>query len=82
MIFILHDVEGYEHHEIAEIMGFSIGCSKSQLHKARLKLRNQLLSARQTGASDLRAEGFLPTSEPPIRPAVASHIMIDPVVLC
>ena len=68
MIFILHDVEGYEHHEIAEIMGFSIGCSKSQLHKARLKLRNQLLSPRQTGASSLRATWFLPTPESPMPP--------------
>jgi len=38
-IFVLHDVEGYEHNEIAEMMGCSIGNSKSQLHKARLKLR-------------------------------------------
>jgi RNA polymerase sigma-70 factor, ECF subfamily len=38
-VFILHDVEGYEHNEIAEIMSCSIGNSKSQLHKARLKLR-------------------------------------------
>lgn len=68
MIFILHDVEGYEHHEIAEIMGFSIGCSKSQLHKARLKLRNQLLSARQTGGLESKGHMVLPTSESPIRP--------------
>jgi len=38
-VFILHDVEGYEHNEIAEIMNCSVGNSKSQLHKARLKLR-------------------------------------------
>ncbi|HEX8475944.1 MAG TPA: RNA polymerase sigma factor [Pyrinomonadaceae bacterium] len=38
-IFVLHDVEGYEHGEIAEMMGISEGTSKSQLHKARLKLR-------------------------------------------
>jgi RNA polymerase sigma-70 factor, ECF subfamily len=43
-IFVLHDVEGYEHNEIADIMGCSIGNSKSQLHKARLKLRDFLLS--------------------------------------
>jgi len=35
--FMLHDVEGYEHHEIAEILGCSIGNSKSQLHKARMQ---------------------------------------------
>lgn len=41
-IFVLHDVEGYEHNEIAEIMNCSVGNSKSQLHKARLKLREVL----------------------------------------
>ena len=38
-VFILHDVEGYEHDEIARMLGVSEGTSKSQLHKARLKLR-------------------------------------------
>ncbi len=41
-VFVLHDVEGYEHNEIAEIMSCSVGNSKSQLHKARLKLRERL----------------------------------------
>lgn len=41
-MFILHDVQGYEHHEIAQILGCSIGNSKSQLHKARLRLRKLL----------------------------------------
>jgi len=41
-IFVLHDVEGYEHNEIAGIVGCSIGNSKSQLHKARMKLRDLL----------------------------------------
>jgi len=38
-VFVLHDVEGYEHIEIAEMLGIAEGTSKSQLHKARLKLR-------------------------------------------
>ena len=38
-VFILHDVEGYDHDEIARTLGVSEGTSKSQLHKARLKLR-------------------------------------------
>ncbi len=38
-IFILHDVEGYQHEEIAKMLGLAVGTSKSQLHKARLKLR-------------------------------------------
>jgi RNA polymerase sigma-70 factor (ECF subfamily) len=41
-IFVLHDIEGYEHNEIAGIVGCSIGNSKSQLHKARMKLRDLL----------------------------------------
>jgi RNA polymerase sigma-70 factor (ECF subfamily) len=41
-IFVLHDVQGYEHNEIAKIVGCSIGNSKSQLHKARMKLRDLL----------------------------------------
>ncbi len=41
-VFILHDVQGYEHNEIAQIMGCSIGNSKSQLHKARMRLRQLL----------------------------------------
>lgn len=41
-IFVLHDVEGYEHNEIANRIGCSIGNSKSQLFKARLKLRAYL----------------------------------------
>jgi len=42
----LHDVEGYEHHEIATIVGCSTGNSKSQLHKARMKLRTLLNPSR------------------------------------
>jgi RNA polymerase sigma-70 factor, ECF subfamily len=45
-IFLLHDVQGYEHNEIAEMVGCSIGNSKSQLHKARLKLRELLRTKR------------------------------------
>lgn len=42
-VFILHDVEGFEHEEVARMMGISVGTSKSQLHKARLKLRGLLI---------------------------------------
>jgi RNA polymerase sigma-70 factor (ECF subfamily) len=42
LIFILHDIEGYEHNEIATMLECSIGNSKSQLHKARLRLRQGL----------------------------------------
>jgi RNA polymerase sigma-70 factor, ECF subfamily len=52
-VFVLHDVEGYEHSEIARTLGISTGTSKSQLHKARLRLR-QLISqeAAQEAAVD------------------------------
>ena len=41
-VFVLHDVEGYRHEEIAEMMGTVAGTSKSQLHRARMALRKHL----------------------------------------
>lgn len=41
-VFVLHDVEGHEHEEISRLLGCSVGTSKSQLHKARMKLRTLL----------------------------------------
>ena len=41
-IFLLHEVEGYEHQEIAKILDCSVGNSKSQLHKAKLRIRGLL----------------------------------------
>lgn len=46
-IFLLHEVEGYEHQEIAELLDCSVGNSKSQLHKAKLRIRELLGRARQ-----------------------------------
>lgn len=45
-VFVLHDVQGCEHNEVAQIMNTSIGNSKSQLHRARLRLREWLRNAR------------------------------------
>lgn len=42
LVFTLHDIEGHEHTEIAKMLGRSVGTSKSQLHKARMKLRSLL----------------------------------------
>ncbi|HEV2289076.1 MAG TPA: sigma-70 family RNA polymerase sigma factor [Candidatus Acidoferrales bacterium] len=53
-VFVLHDVQGYEHNEIAEIMGCSIGNSKSQLHKARMRLRDLLHEAERNKAREER----------------------------
>jgi RNA polymerase sigma-70 factor (ECF subfamily) len=41
-IFVLHDVEGHKHHEIASLLGISAGTSKAQLHRARMMLRRHL----------------------------------------
>jgi RNA polymerase sigma-70 factor (ECF subfamily) len=46
-VFVLHDVEGLEHSEIASLLGCSIGTSKSQLHRARMRMR--LLLKQRTG---------------------------------
>ena len=53
-IFVLHDIEGYEHNEIAEILGRSVGDSKSQLHKARTRLREQLQEHQRNEARNER----------------------------
>jgi RNA polymerase sigma-70 factor (ECF subfamily) len=50
-VFVLHDVEGFEHREIAGLLGVAEGTSKSQLHKARLRLRRAL------AAPDARGNG-------------------------
>ena len=38
-VFVLHDIEGHEHEEVARMLGVAVGTSKSQLHKARMRLR-------------------------------------------
>jgi RNA polymerase sigma-70 factor (ECF subfamily) len=43
-VFVLHDVEGYKHHEIADALGITVGTSKSQLHRARMLMREQLVA--------------------------------------
>ena len=53
-VFVLHDVQGYEHNEIAAIMRCSIGNSKSQLHKARMRLRELLHENERARARDER----------------------------
>ena len=68
-VFVLHDIQGYEHNEIAEILGRSVGVSKSQLHKARMRLREQLHEHQRDEARDQRlAAAKMPTqsSESPV----------------
>jgi RNA polymerase sigma-70 factor, ECF subfamily len=63
-VFVLHDVQGYEHNEIAGMMGCSIGNSKSQLHKARMRLRDLLHEAvRDKAREERRAAGSASGSE-------------------
>jgi RNA polymerase sigma-70 factor (ECF subfamily) len=52
-LFLLYDVIGYEHSEIAGLLGCSIGCSKSQLHKARKKLRRLLQGEQRRGEASV-----------------------------
>jgi RNA polymerase sigma-70 factor, ECF subfamily len=53
-MFVLHDVQGYEHQEIAKILGRSVGDSKSQLHKARTRLRELLHEVQRDKTRDKR----------------------------
>lgn len=46
VVFLLHDLLGHEHEEIAQLLGCAVGTSKSQLHKARMKLRQLLRTTR------------------------------------
>jgi RNA polymerase sigma-70 factor (ECF subfamily) len=52
-MFLLHDVQGFEHNEIAAMLGCSVGNSKSQLHKARKRLRELLHEVRHYTAQRL-----------------------------
>ncbi len=52
LIFLLHDVEGYKHKEIANLLGIARGTARSQLHKARLKLRELLTEGSACSPSD------------------------------
>jgi len=54
-VYALYELQGYGHHEIAEIMNWSVGNSKSQLHKARRKLRAWILPIRPLRARTSKA---------------------------
>ncbi len=58
-IFDLHEVKGYQHHEIAELLQCSVGNSKSQLHKAKMKMRD-VLFPQKLGTIVDRSEGCRP----------------------
>jgi RNA polymerase sigma-70 factor (ECF subfamily) len=61
-MFVLHDIQGYEHHEIAKLLGRSAGDSKSQLHKARKRLRELLHEIQRDKAREQRLAAAKMTS--------------------
>jgi RNA polymerase sigma-70 factor (ECF subfamily) len=67
-IFLLHEVEGYEHQEIAKILDCSVGNSKSQLHKAKLRIREFLAepgrNAVTVQVADAAEEKVMPMRKP------------------
>jgi RNA polymerase sigma-70 factor (ECF subfamily) len=85
-IFLLHEVEGYEHQEIAQLLDCSVGNSKSQLHKAKLRIRELLghavpaketISAKLKTAANppLHAEGWSTEIMPGLQnPAIISAL--------
>ena len=77
-IFVLHDIQGYRHDEIAEIVGRSVGDSKSQLHKARMRLRELLHEVQREKARNQRLTSRklrtrLRTSLPPLAAVGAGY---------
>lgn len=62
-IFALHEVEGYQHHEIAKMLDCSVGNSKSQLHKAKMKMRDLLFPKRRIARRPAAAN---PVAELPV----------------
>jgi len=63
-VFVLHDIEGFEHPEIAEMLACSVGTSKSQLHRARLKLRELLAETSRRRAVAKKVDGGIPGRSP------------------
>lgn len=64
-IFLLHEVKGYEHHEIARLLKCSVGNSKSQLHKAKTRMR-ELLGLEQRNAAPGNSRRDLKTASEPM----------------
>lgn len=76
-IFLLHEVEGYEHREIARLLKCSIGNSKSQLHKARLRMR-ELLTARVEAEADQAAAKSNGKHATAAKPVAGSRVLAWP----
>src|SRR6266403_1399807 len=70
-VFVLHDIQGYRHREIANLLGRSVGDSKSQLHKARKRLRESLRELQRDKTRDARL--MAATSRAPTESAFAGQ---------
>jgi RNA polymerase sigma-70 factor (ECF subfamily) len=77
-IFLLHEVDGYQHHEIATMLRCSVGNSKSQLHKAKLKIR-ELLMLGKPGPAKERKQKATQACVPVCETAVAPVADIAPI---
>jgi RNA polymerase sigma-70 factor, ECF subfamily len=73
-IFVLHEVKGYEHHEIARLLRCSVGNSKSQLHKAKTRMRELLRLERRDAALATNATGLPVRASTPAKAATAQSI--------
>ena len=71
LVLILHDIEGYEHNEIAEMLGCSLGNTKSQLHKARMRLRTMLLRREARTESKAKRSRANPLRSPQVSEVAA-----------
>src|SRR6185369_9209730 len=79
MVFILHDLEGYEHDQIGKMLGCAVGTSKSQLHKARQRLR-QILTRRQNHPSKTEQDAGATKACPPRLRSGSSLNNADPTI--
>ena len=78
-IFLLHEIKGYEHQEIARLLRCSVGNSKSQLHKAKLKMRELLARTREQALPAAAAEKRPQRTarQKSARPAVSQKARVD-----
>jgi RNA polymerase sigma-70 factor (ECF subfamily) len=79
-VLLLHDLEGYQHDEIAQLLGINAGTSKSQLHKARLRVRGLLKSAVRSSAGLHREPASRPSHKKRCRSPRAMEYALAAVV--
>ena len=78
-IFLLHDVQGYGHHEIAKMLRCSVGNSKSQLHKARMRIREALLAGRST-AEVAETRAAIEIDSCASRSSILDFVLVDSIL--